>query len=182
MITVEIKKRWSSAVIYATQVECDDPAPMRTAVIRANLISNADISGADLSGADLRSAYLRGAYLSNANLRSAYLDPIRDDLRAVLDSAPAEVAGLLAKLDGGEVDGSAYQGECACLVGTIANLRGCDVSALTNGLTPDSSRPAERWFLAIGRGSTPGTNPIAAVTRDWIVEWQAERGEAVQSW
>jgi hypothetical protein len=43
----------------------------------------------------------------------------------VLSAAPAEVPTLLAKVRAGEVDGSVYEGVCACLLGTIANARGC---------------------------------------------------------
>ena len=44
-------------------------------------------------------------------------------------------------------------------------------------IAPNSDRPAERWFLGIGLGATPETNPVAAMTDDWICEWMAERGE-----
>src|SRR3990167_6442464 len=79
------------------------------------------------------------------------LEPIRDDVWAVLDRAPREAKGVLMALREGRVDGSSYSGTCACLIGTIANLRHCDYEVLT----PDESRPAERFFLAIRPGDTP---------------------------
>jgi hypothetical protein len=85
------------------------------------------------------------------------------------------VPGLLKTLRAGKIDGSTYHGKCACLVGTVANLRGCDIDEI-KGLEPDSSRPAERWFLAILPGITPENHPIAKITEDWIVEWLKERG------
>ena len=44
-------------------------------------------------------------------------------------------------------------------------------------IAPNSDRPAERFFLGIGLGATPETNPVAAIVDDWICEWLAERGE-----
>jgi uncharacterized protein YjbI with pentapeptide repeats len=141
----------------------------------ANL-TDANLADANLVGANLAGANLAGANLVGANLAGAYLEGIRDDFRIVLNSAPNEVAGLLAKLRAGEVDGSVYQGTCACLVGTIAILQHCNYDAIP-GLAPNSDRAAERWFLGIRTGSTPENNPIAAITDDWICEWQSERGE-----
>ena len=187
MTTIEIKHRHTCAVLYSTEVDDGDQYPVRTAVVRAvragaNLIradlSYANLGGADLGGANLSSANLIRADLSYANLGySQALDPIRDDVRSVLDAAPAEVAGLLSALDAGKVNGTVYTGACACLVGTIANLRGCAVAALTGTLAPNSDRQAERWFLGIALGATPDNNPVAAITRDWICEWLSERGE-----
>jgi hypothetical protein len=242
---IEIKNRWTGAVLYATDVADDDPYPIRTAVTNANLngayLTNANLNGADLANADLANAYLgnadlrnadlrnanlnganlrnanlnganlngadlanadlanadlrnadlanadlRSADLANADLRSADLsgadlsgadlDPIRDDLRLVLDSAPVEVAGLLAALRAGTINGSTYSGSCACLVGTIANIRGCEYDRL-EGLRPDSGRPAEKWFLALRAGHTPDNSQVAAITEGWLLEWQAARGE-----
>ena len=71
----------------------------------------------------------------------------------------------------GKVDGSCYQGECACLLGTIANIRHCDYDAIGNGISPDSSRPAEQWFMSIKKGDTPETNNISKITVEWIDEF-----------
>ncbi|WP_281254498.1 pentapeptide repeat-containing protein [Paenibacillus rigui] len=129
-----------------------------------------DLRGSDLGGSDLRGADLRGADLRGANLSGANLSGAKEDLFKILDSAPNEVKGLLDYLNAGKVDGSTYTGECCCLVGTIANVRGCNYEML-EGITPDSNRPAERWFLAIRKGHTPENNPIAKITAEWVEEW-----------
>jgi hypothetical protein len=189
-VKIEIKHRWTGAVLYSTEVDDSDPLPLKTALVGANLdganldganldganLDGANLVGANLDGANLVRANLDGANLVGANLVGANLDGIREDFRAVLDLAPLEVPGLLLALREGRVDGSQYQGECACLVGTIANIRGCNYQSLAR-ITPNSDRPAERWFLAIRRGCTPDTHPVAAITEDWILEWLAERGE-----
>ena len=142
----------------------------------ANL-SRANLSRANLSRANLSRAYLSGADLSDANLSDAdlsraNLSGIKDDFFKILDSAPSEVPGVLAALNAGKVDGSTYEGPCACLVGTVANLRGCHYEDIP-GIEPDSYRPAERWFFMIRKGSTPENNQAAAITKAWIEEWIA---------
>jgi hypothetical protein len=89
----------------------------------------------------------------------------------VLDAAPREVGGLLAAIEAGKVDGSAYEGECACLLGTIAKVRDVDYRKL--GIEPDSSRPAERFFLRIRQGHTPANSVDAALAAAWVREWMA---------
>ena len=196
---IQIRSRYDATkVIYEAEVAATVKLAIEKAVLRgadlsdadlrgANLrgadLGDADLGGADLSGADLSDADLRGAYLSGADLGD-----IRADLWEVLDRAPHEVPGLLAALHEGRVDGSTYSGECACLIGTIANEAGCggdstslaaNLAACGIDLRPDAERPIERWFLAI-RHHTPENNALAAHAVDWIVEWADDRwGEDV---
>ena len=145
-------------------------------------MSHANLSRANLSHADLSCADLFCADLSGADLSRADLSGVKKDFWDILIRAPREVAGLRATLVGGKVDGSTYQGSCACLVGSIANIRGVGYHALGNGITPNSSRPAERWFLAIKSGDTPDTNQISKLTVEWLDEFvslQAAYAEAV---
>ncbi|SEO78942.1 pentapeptide repeat-containing protein [Nitrosovibrio sp. Nv6] len=143
---------------------------------RANL-SGADLSGAYLSDADLSRANLSGADLSRANLSGADLTPIRDDLWSVLAAVPREVAGLRQALIDGRVDGSTYEGECACLVGTIANIRQEKYNDL-GALKPNSSRPIERFFMGINKGDTPETNQASALALQWTDEFLFSMREA----
>jgi len=112
------------------------------------------------------------ADLSGAILSGADLSGVKSDFYAVLNSCPNEVPGLRKSLIEGKVDGTTYTGECACLVGTIANVRQCHHSELKE-LRPNSERPAERWFLAILEGHTPENNPVAKITLEWIDEWMS---------
>lgn len=143
---------------------------------RANLsgadLRWADLSGANLSGANLSGAYLRWADLSGADLRRANLLPIKDDFLKIIRSSN-ETSYVREALVSGRIDGSTYEGSCACLVGTIANSKGCNYADVP-GLTPHSSRPAERWFLAIRSGDTPENNPISKITLSWIDEFLEE--------
>ena len=200
---IEIKNRWTDAVLYTADVPDGTKSgmTMRLALEQAvasganlsdaNLsganLSDANLSGANLSDANLSGAYLSdaylsgaylsganlsGAYLSGANLSDAYLTPIRDDLWAVLSATPAEVPALIAALKAGRVDGSTYEGECACLVGTLANARAVHYLGIES-LSPNSSRPIERFFMGISRGDTPETNQCSKLALEWAEEWLA---------
>jgi hypothetical protein len=83
---------------------------------------------------------------------------------------PHEVLGLRQALVEGRVDGSAYEGECACFVGTVANLRRCNYEEIPE-LQPDSGRPTERFFLGIKKGDTPETSHFSKLAVEWIDAW-----------
>jgi len=147
-------------------------ADLRDADLTGAVLRGADLRGADLRGAVLRGAVLRDADLTDADLTGADLTPIRDDIWAVLASSPAEVAGLRAAIAEGRIDGSTYQGACCCLVGTLANARNCNYTDIPS-LTPNASRPAERFFAAITRGDTPETSQFSKLALEWVDLWLA---------
>lgn len=121
-------------------------------------------------------ANLADAYLAGADLAGANLAPIWEDVDFILSAARAEAPALLSALREGRINGSAYEGPCACLIGTLANARGCIYTQL-EGVTPNPKRPAERWFAAIRRGDTPATNPVSALTVEHVEQWLAAHGE-----
>lgn len=185
-MNIEILNRWSGAVIYTHEAEgatlrdavlaaIRAGANLRAADLRAADLSAADLRDANLRAADLSDADLRAADLSDANLRDANLSdanltPIRDDVWAVLSSVPTEVPAVIEALKAGRVDGSTYEGPCACLVGTIACARETSIYGLES-LRPDSSRPAERFFMGIREGDTPETSQFSALALGWVQEW-----------
>jgi hypothetical protein len=147
-------------------------------IFEGNSLAGADLTGAyladaNLAGANLTRANLEGAYLTRANLtieqlKSANTSAIKDDFFAVLSQSRNEIAALKAALIGGRVDGSTYDGDCACLVGTIANAAGGFAKI---SVAKDSSRPVERLFLAICKGDTPEKTAISALVIEWIDEF-----------
>jgi len=145
-------------------------ANLTDADLRGANLTRADLRGANLTRADLRGANLTRADLRGANLTDANLNVIKHDLWSILLPAQAEIDGLVNALNEGRVDGSTYQGECACLVGTIANVRGVMYDQLVT-VKPDAERPAERWFLGIREGDTPENSAIAKLTMEWIEEF-----------
>ena len=144
-----------------------DGASLDGARLDGARLDGASLVGASLDGARLDGARLVGARLDGARLDGASLRSIKADFFLVLLGARAEVPALLSALREGRVDGSTYTGECACLVGTIANVRKVAVETLER----DVSRPAERWFTGIRRGDTPATNQLAKIAEGWIVEF-----------
>ena len=126
---------------------------------------------ANLAGADLTDANIVRANLTGANLTGANLTQIQGDVASILDGNPDEVKDLLRSLIAGNIDGSVYEGDCACLVGTIAKIKGVRADTLPK----DLYRPAERWFLAIRPGDTPDNSQIVAITQKWIQEWLDSR-------
>ena len=159
-----ILHRWTGAVLW------EGPAETVRDALHAALAARANLTGADLTDANLTGADLTRADLTDANLTDADLTPIRDDLWAVLSAVPAEVPALIAALEAGRVNGSTYSGECACLVGTIANARGCLYTDVPN-LRPNSSRLIERFFLGIQIGDTPATSQAAKLAHEWASDW-----------
>jgi len=71
----------------------------------------------------------------------------------------------------GKVDGSVYEGECACFVGTIAKIRKEDYRKLKIDLGPDEDSPTERWFMGISKGDIPQNNPVSEITANWLREF-----------
>ena len=173
MPQVLIKHRFIDAVLFTHETTDERQASglaMRDA-LEAAVERSANLSDADLHGANLSDANLHGANLHGANLSDANLSPVKADYFDVLLRAPHEIAGLRAALVAGRVDGSTYEGECACLVGTIAHVRGGQYDALGNGIKPDSGRPIERFFMGIRKGDTPESNQCSALAVEWLDEF-----------
>jgi hypothetical protein len=157
-------------------------ANLRSANLSGANLSGANLSGANLSGADLRSANLssanlRSADLSGADLSGADLSSIKYDLWAVLAHAPREVSMLIEMLKSGRVNGTCYSdGQCGCLVGTLAIASGAnrsDQSACSRvgDLNGDAYRPAERFFYGIEKGDTPENSQHCKLAVEWCEEW-----------
>ena len=75
MATIEIRNRWTDAVLFThetTDERIASALAMRDVLEKA-VEADANLGGANLGGADLRGAYLRGADLSGANLGGARL-------------------------------------------------------------------------------------------------------------
>jgi hypothetical protein len=142
-------------------------ADLSGADLRRAVLRRADLSGADLSGADLRRADLSGADLSGADLSD-----IKNDFIVAILRLPDEIVFLRNALLDGRIDGSTYEGECACLAGTMAKACNLDWSQFKEKAPMPVAAHSlrERWFLGIRPGDTPENNPIAKITLEWIDE------------
>ena len=96
----------------------------------------------------------------------------KTDFFDTLLRAPKEINGLRNALVEGRVNGSIYEGACACLKGTIANIRQCHYEELGAGMVCDSSLPAEQWFAMIKEGDTPENNQASRLSVEWLDEFK----------
>ena len=156
-------------------------ADLRGADLSGADLSGANLVGANLVGADLRGVDLSGANLGGANLSGANLRAFKADLWMTLAQNCAEIPALIASLREGRVDGSQYEGDCACLVGTIANAKNINYATLEH----NSDNPAERWFMMIHKGDKPsddtGGGYAAKMALEWALEFCAASGIAVEA-
>ncbi len=182
-VKFEFKSRFTGEVLFAKEAESLKIALEIAVGKRANLdganLTRANLDGANLDGANLTRANLYGANLTRANLDGANLEKIKAEYLAVLAAAKEEVVGLYKAIIEGRVDGSVYSGDCACLKGTIANVRGVSHKELGIGLEPVANSAPERWFLAIRNGDTPAGNQASAITKLWTEEFMAANGIAI---
>jgi len=128
-------------------------------------LSGANLYGANLSGADLSGADLIGAYLSEADLRI-----FKSDMWFILAQNKTEIAALIDALKNGRVNGTCYEGACACLVGTIANAKNVDYRTLLH----NAGAPIERWFAMIRKGDKPTDNTGGGFASKLALEWAEE--------
>ena len=173
---IDIKSWFTGKVLFSIETETWRLAMEAAVKSKANL-RDANLGGANLRDANLGGANLGGANLRDANLGGANLTVIRDDLWAVLCSAPTEAASLRQALLDGQVDGTQYEGKCACLVGSLAKAKGCRYTDIP-GLTPNSQRPSERFFAAILPDHTPANSQFAKLAVEWIDQWQMNMDRA----
>ena len=162
MIKIEIKNRFTGKILFEYSKENN--------TVKETLVE-AVSKGVDLKGADLKGAYLKWAYLEGANLEGANLSSIKNDFWEILLKTKNEIPGLKKALINGKIDGSCYEGECCCLVGTIAKLKQCEYRTL-EGVAPNASRPAESWFTNIDPGDTPENSQVVKITLEWIEEFE----------
>ena len=175
-----------AAIKVALETRADlTRADLTRAVLTGAVLTDADLTGADLTGADLTradltradltdavltDADLTDADLTRADLTGADLRSFKADLWMTLTQNRAEVPALVAALREGRVDGSTYSGECACLVGTIANAKAVNYADLVHN--PD--HPAERWFAMIKQSDRPGDETGGGVAAKLALEWTLE--------
>jgi hypothetical protein len=153
-----IRNRWNASIIFEAEIECgaDDSEGAKLGLA---------VKAAVKARANLARANLARAYLADADLRS-----FKADMWITLAQNRAEVSGLIKALREGRVDGSQYEGECACLVGTIANVKGTSYAALDY----DSDNPAERWFMMIRKGDKPEDDSGGGFAAQKALEWAEE--------
>jgi hypothetical protein len=157
-------------------------ADLRGAYLEGTNLGGTNLEGADLRGADLRGAYLEGAYLEGANLEGAnlrgadlrganektlpesYINQCSRDMLYVFEHARNELPYLREKLVSGHVNGTQYEGECACLLGSLGKGNITCVRKVVKAIPyydMGLHNFSEQWFYNIKSGDTPETNFFA---------------------
>ena len=156
MKTIKLQiKTWSGTILF--EYESADNTIRKT--VEEAVKAKANLSFADLSSANLRSADLRSA----KNLPQSFINQCSRDMLFIFQSLPKELPFLRDKLVKGEVDGTQYKGNCACLIGSLGNADGgidkvCEVIPYYDkGL----HNFGEQWFWNIKIGDTPENNDFA---------------------
>jgi hypothetical protein len=94
------------------------------------------------------------------NLPTNFINQCSRDILFILNCLKSEVPALKEKLLAGEVDGTQYEGECACLVGSLAKTKGSvdKVCAAIPFYEKGTHNMGETFFLNIHEGDKPETN------------------------
>jgi hypothetical protein len=154
-------------------------ANLKGADLKGANLEGADLKGANLKGADLKGANLEGADLEGADLKGADLSQIKEDMFIVLLHSIPEINYLKQAIIEGQIDGSTYDGSCACLSGTLVNgakkSNGAKEEMVVDSIMKcrDSRRPIERFFLGINIGDTPETSQLSKLALEWIEEFES---------
>ena len=167
-LKIEIKHWMTGSVLFDYEKEQNTikdtvvEANLRGANLREANLRGANLRGANLYGADLRGADLRGADLEK--LPQDYINQCSRDMLFVFEHLKSELSAFREKLVNGEIDGTQYEGDCACLIGTLGKVGGgidkvCKaIPFYEKGL----QNSGEQWFYQIRKGDTPEKSQFAA--------------------
>lgn len=124
---------------------------------------DADLRNTDLGRADFRGTNLEGADLRGTiNIPQRWINLCSRDMLYVFSRLTWELAGLKKALQAGDIDGTCYHGNCACLIGTLSNLNGTIEEVCTNIAYYDEGlhNYCEQWFYQIRIGDKPKDSPF----------------------
>src|SRR3990167_6423351 len=107
-IKIQIKSWLNGEILFEYEKENNTIKDTVEEAVR----QKADLRSADLSSADLRSV---------KNITQTYINQCSRDMLFIFEHLKGELPFLRDKLIKGEVDGTQYEGSCACLIGTLAN-------------------------------------------------------------
>ena len=135
-----------------------------------------NLSGSDLSGSDLSYSNLRGIKAKKIeDLSVQFVNSCSRDMLFVFQHLKEELPFLRKMLIEGKVDGTQYEGECACLIGTMANAKqnGDRIIKVCQQIPyydKGTHNMGETWFLSIHKGDTPENSIFAKHAVDLIDE------------
>lgn len=119
-------------------------------------VQKAVSEGADLRGANLEGAYLRGS--QKEQIPKVWMNACSRDMLFVFEHLKNELPYLREKLIKGQVDGTQYEGECACLIGSLGRGQMDCINKVASAIPYYEiglHNPGEQWFWNIHKGDTP---------------------------
>jgi hypothetical protein len=136
---------------------------------------NAFLVGTDLTGARLNHASFSNAYLNDVDLtditfEGADLTPIKNDFFRILLRAIPEIPNLVKALIDGKIDGSIYEGYCACLCGTLEKSKNYKIKENVH-IERNSDSPIERFFMNIHPGDNTENSEYVKQVFRWLIEF-----------
>ena len=155
-VKIKIESYFGKVLFEAEKEDYTLKLALQDAVLQGAVLRGAVLRGADLRDADLRGAVLRGVDFDK--LPQDYINQCSRDMLFIFQCLKSELPAFRDKLIAGKINGSQYQGECACLVGTMANLKNTDVDKVCSAIPfyeKGTHNMGESWFLAIKKGDTP---------------------------
>lgn len=157
--TIQIKTFGGSVLFEHSSDDNTIKETLEEAVEQGANLRYANLGGADLGGADLRYANLGGA----KSIPQSYINLCSRDMLFIFEHLKAELPGLKKALLEGRVDGSQYEGECACLIGTLGNVNGGvdKVCSMIPFYEKGLENYGEQWFYQIREGDTPDNSFFA---------------------
>jgi hypothetical protein len=145
-IKIQIRSFWGTVLFEAEKENYTVKRALQDAVLR---------------GADLRGAVLRGI---KGDLPQAYVNEASREMLFIFEHLKSELPYLREKLVAGEVDGTQYEGDCACLIGSLGQGTSEGVDQVCEAIPyyeKGLHNISEQWFWNIREGDTPESSPFA---------------------
>jgi hypothetical protein len=155
-MSIEIKNKWTGAVIRTVDAD----------TLRGADLTDANLWGANLTGADLTGADLTGADLTGAK---RYMDG--DTAITLRGPRPILQLGPLGSRDGymmALITSAGVSVECGCFRGTVADFR-----AAVKESHADNPRHRDEYLAVIRM-----INAWAKVELKYIAAWESQNGAA----
>jgi hypothetical protein len=177
-IQVQIKHRWSGAVLFTAEIPADTESGLHTrAALEKATAARADLRGAYLSDADLSGADLRGADLSDADLRGADGEPLPratpEQSIENLDKVRAIILDDTARLEMGHWHGDNDWRNRTCAEETLCGTTHC----LAGWLQVCTTEPKLRTIDAqlAGTLAAPVASKMFFRGADEVLPWLEQR-------
>ena len=115
-------------------------------------------------------AYLGGANLGDANLGGAknipqlYINTCSQQMLYIFTQLKHELPRLRKKIVDGQIEGTQYEGDCCCLIGTLGGGNDECINTVVASMKyydKGLHNPAEQWFYQIREGDTPENSLFA---------------------